>query len=105
MGPLGDEGIIRADDAEIVPPDAPTDAIETAGGNPLPARDPHRVEETHSEEGANGLEAEIQADLLTMGRATGYNLRSNPRQPGEPWRYQDRRAEEKREEYSFSKSD
>lgn len=100
LGPLVDEGIIRADDAEIVLSDRPVVNIGRGDGDPLPADDPHGV--VHAgDDVSNGMEAEIQADLSSMRRETGYNLRSNRRQAGEPWRYQDRRAEEKKEEYSL----
>ena len=70
-------------------------------GNPLLGDDPRVVEHVSTDPAADEQDREIQADLASIRQATGYSLRPNRRQPGESWRYQDRRADEKREEYSL----
>ena len=101
LGPPESEGLIRADDAEIIGFDSTNTDTQNDGGDPLFMSNPRDVEHISDGVPPDEESSEVQADLASIRQATGYNLRPNRRQLGESWRYQDRRADEKREEYSL----
>ena len=102
--PQEEEGIIRADDAEVerieeAARDSPDQGLRVVDESLVPSES--QADGDRQSVDREEMQAEVQADLSSIRQATGYNLRANRRRPGEAWRFQDRRENERREEYSL----